>query len=208
MILDQSRVLSCNAVMRFAILLSAVALSLSATQAAEFSLDDDTIILGKRVGPIVKGMTSADLKTLLGKKVKLSKLDGPEGTVIEGAKAFEGTDRELEIMFNPESKRKEISDIVIVGKAWKFENGLKLGLTMTAIEKINGGPYKMNGFGWDYGGFADFEGGKLAGMVSVRFDSGDADLPDSLSGDRQIATTDKKLRALNPKASHISVFFR
>jgi hypothetical protein len=164
--------------------------------------------LGERVGPIKMGMTLANLKALLGKKVKVTKLDGPEGTVIEGAKAFAGTDRELEIMFNPEGSKKEIFDIVVVGKAWIFENGLKKGLTMTAIEKINGGPYKISGFGWDYGGFADFEGGKLAGNVSVRFDTGDAEVPDSLSGDRQIATTDKKLRALNPKASYISVFFR
>lgn len=193
--------------MRFAPLLFVV-VALSAAQAAEIPLDDTTVVLGERVGPIKKGMTLANLKALLGKKVKLSNLDGPEGTVIEGAKAFAGTDRELEIMFDPEGDKKEIFDIVVVGKAWKFENGLKSGLTMIEIEKINGKPYKVNGFGWDYGGFADFEGGKLAGSVSVRFDTGEAEVPESLSGDRQISTTDKKLRALNPKAGPITVFFR
>ncbi|MDZ4289847.1 MAG: hypothetical protein U0984_17920 [Prosthecobacter sp.] len=194
--------------MRLTSLLSALVLAFSAAHAADIPLDDTTVVLGERVGPITMGMTSASLKALLGKKVKISKLPGPEGTEIEGAKAFAGTDRELEIMFNPESNKKEISDIVVVGKAWKFGNGLKSGLTIIELEKINGKTFTVNGFGWDYGGFANFEGGKLAAKVSVRFDTGEAEIPDSLSGERQIPSTDKKLRALNPKAGHVTVFFR
>lgn len=211
-VLDAEAVLNCNEIMRFMTLFSSAAvlmMAAAALHAADIPLSDNTIVLGERVGPIKMGMTSASLKALLGKQVKITKLDGPEGTVIEGAKAFPGTDRELEIMFNPEGAKKEIWDIVVVGKAWKFANGLKLGLTMTEIEKINGKPFSISGFGWDYGGYANFEGGTLEGKVSVRFDPGEnVQVPDALSGDQQIPTTDKKLRALNPKAERISVFFR
>ena len=72
-------------------------------------------------------------------------------------------------------------------------------------KKINGKAFQISGFDWDYGGYANFEGGKLAQKVSVRFDAGENTDP-SLSGDKQIPTTNKKLRASGAKVSEISVF--
>ncbi|HYF33977.1 MAG TPA: hypothetical protein VD994_01695 [Prosthecobacter sp.] len=176
---------------------------------ADIPLDDKTIVLGERVGPIEKGMTLTGLKTLFGGgKVKAGKIPGAEGEEIDGARMFAGTDREIEIVFDPEGNEKEILEVRIIGKGWKFENGLKAGMTMTEVEKINGKAFQIMGFNWDYGGFANFEGGKMEGKVSVRFDPGEADVPGSLSGDRQISTKDKKLRALNPKVGEITVFLR
>jgi hypothetical protein len=197
--------------MRLFILLAA-ALGLFAaisSTAADIPLDDSTIVLGKRVGPIEKGMTLTGLKTLLGaKKVKASKLPGPEGTEIEGVSLFAGTDRELEVILDPEGNEKAIFDIRILGKAWKFENGLRPGMTIAEVEKINGKPFQIMGFNWDYGGYANFEGGKLEGQISLRFDAGEKEVPVELSGDRQVPSTHKKLRALNPKVSELTVFFR
>jgi hypothetical protein len=178
-------------------------------QAGDVPLTDNTIVVGERVGPIEKGMTLFGLKSMFGAgKVKPAKLPGAEGAEIDGARMFAGTDREIEIIFNPEGSEKEIFDIRIVGKGWKFSNGLKRTMTIAELEKVNGKPFQVMGFGWDYGGFANFEGGKLAGKISVRFDPGDKEVPDSLSGDRQIPSTDKKLRALDPKIGEISVFMR
>lgn len=176
---------------------------------AEIPLDDATIILGKRVGPIEKGMTLFGLKTLFGGgKVKAADIEIGEGETMAGAKLFEGTGKELEIIFNPEGDEKEIWDINIIGKDWKFENGLKLGMPLTEVEKINGGPFGVLGFGWDYGGFANFEGGKLEAKVSIHFKSAKPDVDDSLIGDKLIPTTDKKLRAAGLTIDGISVFFR
>ena len=195
--------------MRFASLFLLAVLVSPWTRAEEIPADDLTIVPNVRVGPIEKGMTLFGLKTVYGGgKVKAAKLDGAEGETIDGAKLFEGTDRELQIIFNPEGDEREVFDIRIIGKAWKFTNGLKIGLTMTEVEKINGKPFQMAGFNWDYGGYGNFDGGKLEGVVSVRFDPGEKDVDDSLSGDRQISTSDKKLRALNPKVSDLTVSFR
>jgi len=177
--------------------------------AEEIPLEDVTIIPGIRVGPIEKGMTLFGLKTLLGAgKVKAADIGIGEGETLPGAKLFEGTDKELEIIFNPEGDEKEIWDINVIGKAWKFQNGLKLGLSVEAVEKINGGPFGVLGFGWDYGGFANFEGGKLEAKVSLRFDTGDAELDDALIGDRLIPSGDAKLRAAKPRVEAITVFLR
>lgn len=189
----------------FIALLSASSLSLTA---AEIPLDDTTIILGERVGPIEKGMTLFGLKTLFGGgKVKPVKIPGPEGSELDGVKLFAGTDRELEILFNEEGSEKEITDIRIIGKAWKFSNGLARGMSIAQVEKVNGKPYQIAGFNWDYGGYANFEGGKMEAKASVRF-SPDGEVDEFLSGDKQIPSSNKKLRAAKVKVTDISVFFR
>jgi hypothetical protein len=171
--------------------------------ADEFDPKDNTIVLGERVGLIKPGMKFTDLERAYGKgSIKAMELDGPEGTTIPGAKLFAGTDRELEIIFDEE--KKTVADIRIVGKAWAFANGLKLGLSIAEVEKINGKPFQLSGFDWDYGGYANFEGGMLAEKVSVRFEPGGKSDP-SLSGDKQIPSTNKKLRASGAKVSEISV---
>lgn len=179
--------------------------------ADEFDPADNTIVLGKRVGLIKPGMTAADIERGYGKKnLKNMDLPGPEGSTFAGAKLFEGTERELEIVWDPEKEEKKVVfDIRIVGKAWTFENGLKAGMTIEEVEKINGKPFKIAGFSWDYGGYANFEGGKLAGKLTIRFNPSTDEIPDYLQGDKQLSSTDKKLRAVKPKVEEgITVFMR
>lgn len=179
--------------------------------ADEFDPKDNTIVLGKRVGLIKPGMTVTDIERAYGKdNLKLQKIPGAEGEEIDGAKLFADTDRELEIVWDPDSDKKQVVfDIRVIGKAWKFENGLKSGMTVEEVEKINGKPFKVAGFEWDYGGYANFEGGKLAGKVSIRFSPTTENVPAYLSGDKQLSSTDKKLRAAKPRVdAGISVFMQ
>ncbi|MEZ5387370.1 MAG: hypothetical protein R3F13_17810 [Prosthecobacter sp.] len=179
--------------------------------ADEFDASDNTIVLGKRVGLIKPNMTATDIERAYGKKnLKMEQLPGPEGETFAGARLFAGTDRELEIVWDPEKEDKKIVfDVRIIGTAWKFENGLKAGMTIEEVEKINGKPFKIAGFSWDYGGYANFEGGKLEGKVSVCFNPTTDEIPDYLQGDKQLSSTDKKLRAVKPKVEEmITVFMR
>ena len=179
--------------------------------ADEFDPKDNTIVLGKRVGLIKPGMTATDIERAYGKEnLKLQKIPGAEGEEIDGAKLFADTDRELEIVWDPDNDKKQVVfDIRVMGKDWKFDNGLKSGMTVEEIEKINGKPFKIAGFEWDYGGYANFEGGKLAGKVSIRFSPTTENVPEYLMGDKQLSSTDKKLRAAKPLVDEgISVFMR
>jgi len=195
--------------MRFLLLfLASFATILSAD---EFDPADNTIVLGKRVGLIKPGMTSTDIERAYGKKnLKLQKLPGAEGEEIEGAKLFAETDRELEIVWDPENeKTKVVFDIRVIGKAWKFDNGLKSGMTVEEVEKINGKPFRIAGFSWDYGGYANFKGGKLDAKASIRFSPSSDEVPDYLQGDKQLSSSDKKLRAVKPLVDEgITVFMR
>ncbi len=179
--------------------------------ADEVDHKDNLIVLGKRVGLIKPGMTATDIEHAYGKQnLKLQKIPGAEGEEIDGAKLFEGTDRELEIVWDPDTDKKQVVfDIRVMGKAWKFDNGLKSGMTVVEIEKINGKPFKIAGFDWDYGGYANFEGGKLDGKVSIRFSPSTENVPEYLSGDKQLSSTDKQLRAAKPLVDEgISVFMK
>jgi hypothetical protein len=192
------------------LLLGLTLVSVSA-YADEFDPADNTIVLGKRVGLIKPGMTSVEIERAYGKKnLQIMDLPGPEGSTFPGAKLFEGSERELEIVWDPENETKKVVfDIRVIGKAWTFENGLKSGMSIEEVEKINGKPFKIAGFSWDYGGYANFEGGKLAAKVSIRFNPSSEEIPDYLQGDKQITSTDKKLRAVKPLVEEgITVFMR
>jgi hypothetical protein len=169
---------------------------------------DFTIELGKRVGAIKKNTTLAQLKEAYGvKNVKSADLPGPEGSTIKGAILFKGGDREMHVIWNDEKPDKEVFDVQLIGKAWVIGEKLKLGASLADVESVNGGAFKVSGFDWDLGGFADFEGGKLAGKVMVRFyPSGESD--ESLLGDKQIPSSSKKLRAARPAVTELFVVLR
>ena len=180
-------------------------------KADEFDPKDNTVAPGTRVGLIKPGMTLKDVGRAYGQQnLRFQKIPGAEGQEVDGAKLFPDTDRELVITWDPENNKSQVVfDIAIVGKAWKFDNGLRVGMTVEEVEKVNGKAFKISGFGWDYGGYANFEGGKLFGKVSVRFNPQVENLPEQICGERHIPSTNKVLRSVKPVVdSGITVFMR
>lgn len=180
----------------------ALVFSVSSLHAAE---PDFTIEPGKRVGAVKRTSTLEDLKKAYGaKNVKQAELPGPEGSTISGAVIFEGGDREMHVIWNDEKIGKEAFNVDLVGKAWVIGGKLKLGATIADVEALNGGAFKVGGFDWDMGGYANFEGGKLENKVMVRFYP-EGESHESLSGDKQIASTNKTLLKAKPVVTELSV---
>lgn len=48
------------------------------------------------------------------------------------------------------------------GSRWRLDNGLRVGMSLAELVRLNGGPIRFSGFGWDYGGTVTaWNGGRL-----------------------------------------------
>lgn len=127
------------------------------------------IVPGKSVGMIDRQATQASLKKSYGSRAAPDEehiLDeqgaGTEGWILYS----KDPNRRVEIVLSPEHTPKEAW---LKGRVSKFKTkeGLTLGMTLKELEALNGKPFELLGFGWDYGGFvSSWSGGKLAGVYS------------------------------------------
>jgi hypothetical protein len=98
-----------------------------------------------------------------------------------------------------------------------------LGITLKDLERLNGRPFELLGFAWDYAGtVASWNGGRLdtvsgpACQIMVRLDPKLPGSPsqqqqaayDAMIGDRLFHSSDRNMQFLNPKAYEILIIFR
>lgn len=119
--------------------------------------------------------------------------------------------RRLEVWWqNPNRTGTYLIDIA--GKSiWTAPKGLRLGLTLEQVEKINHKPFKLKGFDesgvagvadWDGGELASIPGGCKAGVsMQVKDKSATAELP----AKDQYSSDDPAMRALKPTVSEILI---
>ena len=119
--------------------------------------------------------------------------------------------RRLEVWWsNPNRTGTYLIDIA--GKStWTGPHGLRLGLTLEQLEKINRKPFKMKGFGqdnvasissWDGGALASIEGGCKAG-ISMHSNASEATA--ALPAKDEYNSNDPALRTLKPTVSEILI---
>ena len=109
-----------------------------------------------RVGAILVGVTKpADLAKIYGVANVKYETMGYEGGQTPGAYIYSDTPNFLQVMFDEDGK--SIESVVILGKNWASKSGLRIGIGVAQLERINGGAFKFQGFGVDEGGrvFAD-----------------------------------------------------
>lgn len=173
------------------------------------SAEDLTVVPGKRVGLVTAYSSLPILQALFGRSnVRSGKIPGMQGEVIDGAIIYAGTDRELQVVWKPDAVARRIESVRVKGRAWKFVNGLTFGMTVSEVEALNGRPFLISGFNWDFGGFARFDGGLLAEGVAVRFRPGEEGYGTALTGDKRIASDNAELLAISPLVSELSVVFQ
>ena len=120
--------------------------------------------------------------------------------------------RRLEVWWQNEASRSGIYLIVINGQStWTAPKGLRLGLALAAIEKLNGKPFKLKGFDKDGGTVTDWQDGALASLpggckVGVRL----APSPkapqaarEEVAAAKEFLSTDASMRAAAPAIAEI-----
>jgi hypothetical protein len=119
--------------------------------------------------------------------------------------------RRLEVWWqNP--NRTGLYLIDIAGKSiWTAPKGLRLGLTLEQLQKLNHKPFKLKGFDEDgTANVADWDGGELASLpggckASASFHTNDKAAAGDLPAKDEYSSDDPAMRALKPTVSEILI---
>jgi hypothetical protein len=163
-------------------LLLGVLLPLMATAHAQSADDPWMIVTSGGKGPLNLHTTHEDLVRTFGATNVIEK-DGTEefsGDVEYVTVLFpKDTERSIEIRWRDAEKKAVPESMTARGgkSRWKTVHDISLGTSLKKLEELNGRPFSLNGFGWDYeGGVTSWEGGLLAadldgghGTVAIRF---------------------------------------
>jgi hypothetical protein len=141
-----------------------------------------------------------------------------EGFTRPGAVVYPDDDAlRLEVLWTDTLKVPRAEMVVLRGDSsdWRTPEGLTLGTTLAELERINGVPFRLTGFGWDYSGtVVDWNGGRLAPdsgthrLVVRLLPDDDTDVPSGLLGDRDFASDDSAMAVLAPRVAEMYVRLR
>jgi hypothetical protein len=147
------------------------------------------------------------------KNIEFGAVAGPDGTSLNASILYGGDPRRrLEVLWQNEAARSDVSLIVITGQSqWSGPKGLRLGLALAALEKLNGKPFKLSGFDQTDGGSAlDWQGGALADLpggckVGIRLAPDRKASPDVLAAaaGQEFLSNDAAMRAAKPVIAEI-----
>lgn len=160
---------------RFAIIssfLTIAYLSLFFTAVQAGQLPTDLLIVpGERVGPITAATSERMLETLFGaENVEPADVQLGEGFTAPGTVIYpDDAARRIEVVWQ-DSARTVPKEVRLTGDSsvWRTPECISLGSTLKEIERLNGVPFPLYGFAWDYGGtIRDCGGGRLKMLGSV-----------------------------------------
>ena len=168
-------------------------------------------------GPFSADSSEAKLIESFGKdNVVTGEVPGPEGSTVLASTIFPNDEtKRIEVGWWDEDSLSQLAYFT-VPSGDIAPHGLKTGMTVKEVEALNGGPFEMQGFWWDYGGYANFTGGQLGAadegcIVSVRF-APKLDYPsdlnvDAISGEVQVPSTEPLLEQLDVRVESLSVSY-
>jgi hypothetical protein len=111
---------------------------------------------------------------------------------------------------------------VPAGSRWTTFAGIRNGTSLADVEKLNGKPFQLSGFDWDFGGLVtDWRKGALAKLgvpcsLQVRFDRTIPDratavqqrAADATSGERDLLSSSPDLRRFPVQVNEIVIQYR
>ena len=150
------------------------------------------------------------------KNVTFTDVEGSNGSKVPASVLFANDPkRRLEVWWTNPAARNQTYLIVINGKStWAAPGGMKLGLTLAQLEKLNHKPFKLKGFDkdgtatvsdWDGGALATLAGGCKSGMSLKADPKAAADALAALPADKEFTSADPAMRAVKPTVSEILI---
>ena len=147
------------------------------------------------------------------KNVEYGEVAGAGGTKLNATVLFpKDPKRHLEVLWQNEAARSDTSLIVITGQSiWTGPKGLKLGLTLAALEKLNGKAFRLSGFDqpdgsavldWQDGALASLPGGCKVGVKLAADRKAAAEALAAAAG-KEFGSDDAAVRAVKPTVAEI-----
>ena len=138
---------------------------------------------------------------------------GPEGTEMLATEVFrDSPKRRIQVVWWDEDKRKDPSYIELSPKM-TAPGGVRAGMSVAEVEALNGEPFTLSGFGWDYGGAAGFQSGNLAdlpGGCQLSLSFSPASYPggidtDSITGDIEVVSSNPLLEKVGARLEWVAI---
>jgi hypothetical protein len=150
--------------------------------------------------------------------VDFTQVSGDDGSTLMASVLYPNDPkRRLEVLWDDDTQREGTRMIVIEGQStWVAQKGVRLGLPLAALEKLNGKTFRLMGF--DKGGMAivsDWNGGALGLLtdgcqMGVQFKPDPKATPTAISAaasDKEFASNDPTIRAAKPIVGEIIVAY-
>ncbi len=125
--------------------------------------------------------------------------------------------RRLKIEWNDQKSKQGLRRVTITGSSWSVA-GVAIGMPLVELERLNGGPFKLNYFEGDYGGaITDWLGGRFNAPLSGGCCLGvflgiderlrDGQIEKEVAPDRSLLSSGPGLRAAKPVVGKMIVSF-
>jgi hypothetical protein len=163
--------------------------------------------------------SEAELRERFGvSAINATRIELGEGETAPGTLLFP-TDslRRAEIIWQDTIARRRPARIIIRGKQsrWQVGPSISLNTSLTQLEQLNGRPFTLAGFGWDYAGVVtSWNGGALDSAlagVKLYLDPGPAQYESApysqVLGDRDYSSDLPAMQQLSPKVWTIFIDF-
>jgi hypothetical protein len=163
--------------------------------------------------------SEADLRRRFGSSmVDSTRIELGEGETAPGTVLFARDSlRRVEIIWQDTVQRQRPARAILRGSRsrWQVGPGISLGTSLQALEGLNGRPFTLAGFGWDYAGvITSWNGGALDSTLAhtkLYLDPGPAQYESApysqVLGDRDYSSSLPAMQQLNPRVSQVFIDF-
>lgn len=150
------------------------------------------------------------------KNVEFADVPAEGGTKVKASILFPNNPKfRLEVWWSNPADNTGIYLIDIKDKSnWIGPQGMRLGLDLAQLEKLNHKPFKLKGFDkqgvatvsdWDGGALASLPGGCKSGVMLSADPKASADAVSAMPADKEFSSADPALRSAKPTVSEILI---
>jgi hypothetical protein len=150
--------------------------------------------------------------------VEYTEVNGDDGSTLLASVLFPSDPkRRLEVLWDDDGQRSGTRMIVIGGQStWTAQKGVRLGLPLAALEKLNGKAFKLMGFekdgmavvsDWNGGALGQLTDGCKVGVQLKPDPKAPAGTIGAVSSDKEFASSDPAIRAAKPTIGEIIVAY-